>query len=104
MTVHAAKGLEFQSVFVVGLEHGLFPHERLNLWGSQGLTSWDKDEEEERRLFYVAVTRAKQSLTLSYAATRSVFGTRKINIPSEFIGDIPAEFMRLTTSEKPIYI
>ena len=86
MTVHASKGLEFGTVFVVGLEHDLFPHRRI------GATKQTKEEqEEERRLFYVAITRAKEKLYLCYADIRTIFGSRQINIPSVFIGDIPAE-------------
>lgn len=80
MTVHAAKGLEFDYVFITGLEQDLFPH--------AGLSDEKKDGEEERRLFYVAVTRARHKLYLSYAQTRQVFGQRRINMPSEFIFDI----------------
>lgn len=80
MTVHAAKGLEFETVFVTGLEDGLFPHER-----DSGDTV---DEEEERRLFYVALTRAKKRAILTYAATRLVFGNRSVNTASEFITEL----------------
>ncbi len=79
MTVHAAKGLEFNVVFITGLEEGLFPHERFDEHA---------DEEEERRLFYVALTRARQKVFLSYAKTRFVYGSRAITIPSQFLGDI----------------
>lgn len=87
MTVHASKGLEFKYVFVTGLEDGLFPHERQN----EGQTG--EDREEERRLFYVALTRAKEKLFLSFANFRTIFGSRQINAPSEFIGDIPADLL-----------
>ncbi len=83
MTVHAAKGLEFDVVFITGLEEGLFPH--------QGLES-DKtpeENEEERRLFYVALTRARKKVFLSSSEVRTIFGRRQINIPSQFIFDIP---------------
>lgn len=80
MTIHAAKGLEFPYVFVTGLEQGLFPHERLD----DGKT----DNEEERRLFYVAVTRAEKKVFLTYAHMRTIFGTQKVNLPSEFLNDI----------------
>ncbi len=80
MTVHAAKGLEFDVVFVTGLEDGLFPHERDDLE--------TVDEEEERRLFYVALTRAKKKVYATYALSRRIFGTRSINMPSEFITEI----------------
>ncbi len=80
MTVHAAKGLEFDYVFITGLEQDLFPH--------AGMGDGKRDTEEERRLFYVAVTRARHKLYLSYAQTRQVFGQRRVNMPSEFIFDI----------------
>jgi DNA helicase-2/ATP-dependent DNA helicase PcrA len=83
MTVHAAKGLEFKYVFVVGLEDGLFPH------NSDGEEKSAEDSEEERRLFYVALTRAKAKVFLSWANYRTIFGNRQINCPSQFISDIP---------------
>lgn len=86
MTVHAAKGLEFPYVFVVGLEHDLFPHRRM---GEKAVSK--EDEEEERRLFYVAVTRAKKKLFLSHASVRTIFGQRQVNMPSEFLSDISDE-------------
>ena len=77
MTVHLAKGLEFQTVFVTGLEEGLFP-----------LSSKDEDElEEERRLCYVAMTRAKKNLFMTYAATRRIFGKTYENFASRFLYD-----------------
>lgn len=88
MTVHAAKGLEFDAVFVAGLEAGLFPHERL-----YAETQTPEEAEEERRLFYVALTRARKKLYLSYAGVRSVFGSRQVNLPSEFIFDIPEKLL-----------
>jgi DNA helicase-2/ATP-dependent DNA helicase PcrA len=87
MTVHASKGLEFKYVFVTGLEDGLFPHQRMGS-GQEGV-----DSEEERRLFYVAITRAKEKLFLSFANFRTIFGSRNINAPSEFISDIPADLL-----------
>lgn len=90
MTVHAAKGLEFSHVFIVGLEEGLFPHERLS---DDGI-----DEEEERRLFYVALTRAKRKVCLSFAHIRTIFGSERINVPSCFLADIREE---LIVSENP---
>lgn len=83
MTIHSAKGLEFDYVFVVGLEEDLFPHIAI---GNNKKTL--EEEEEERRLFYVAVTRAKKKLFLCYAEMRTIYGERKINIPSEFLEDI----------------
>lgn len=81
MTVHASKGLEFRFVFVAGLEDGLFP-----FFGSDGETAEKK--EEERRLCYVALTRAKEKLFLTYASFRTIFGSQRSNIPSEFVSDI----------------
>lgn len=86
MTVHASKGLEFKYVFITGLEDGLFPHQRQN-------EDAGADHEEERRLFYVALTRAKEKLFLSFANFRTIFGSRQINAPSEFIADIPADIL-----------
>ncbi|HEX6193826.1 MAG TPA: UvrD-helicase domain-containing protein [Chitinophagaceae bacterium] len=85
MTVHAAKGLEFQCVFVAGLEEMLFP---------SGLSVNTREElEEERRLFYVAITRAKNRLWLTYANTRYRFGNLVQNEPSRFIEELPEEFL-----------
>jgi len=90
MTVHASKGLEFKNVFVVGLEDGLFP---VSAKATAGKPHQDRDEEEERRLFYVALTRAKEMLFLSFADFRTIFGSRQINTPSEFISDIPSDIL-----------
>ncbi len=84
MTVHAAKGLEFDVVFIAGLEDGLFPHQRMN---ESNISP--EEAEEERRLFYVALTRARKKVFLSYAQLRTVFGRQQVNMPSEFISDIP---------------
>lgn len=86
MTVHAAKGLEFDTVFVTGLEEGLFPH--------QGMDDEDRDEEEERRLFYVAVTRARKRLILTLARVRRVYGTEYFSEPSNFLHDIDPSLVR----------
>ncbi len=88
MTVHASKGLEFDYVFISGLEEGLFPHERLG--GDQNETgkAGGYDDEEERRLFYVALTRARKKVYLTYAGIRTVFGSKQVNVPSQFIMDI----------------
>jgi DNA helicase-2/ATP-dependent DNA helicase PcrA len=83
MTVHASKGLEFDAVFVTGLEQGLFPSERESNQGES-----ERDPEEERRLFYVALTRARKRLFLSFAYERMKYGSREHALPSEFIGDI----------------
>lgn len=90
MTVHASKGLEFKYVFITGMEQDLFPHVR-----HDGKSK--EDSEEERRLFYVALTRARQKLFLSYASLRTIFGSKQVNTPSEFIYDIPEH---LTTFEQ----
>jgi len=83
MTVHASKGLEFDYVFIAGLEQDLFPHERM---GEEELT--EGQEEEERRLFYVALTRARKKIFLSWTQVRTVYGSQRVNSPSEFIADI----------------
>lgn len=80
MTIHAAKGLEFDQVFITGLEEGLFPHERLDEAAI--------DHEEERRLFYVALTRARKKVHLTYAHLRTVYGSQRVNVPSSFLNDI----------------
>lgn len=86
MTVHAAKGLEFNTVFVSGMEEGLFPHENMN--GEK-----DRDEEEERRLFYVAMTRAKERLFLTLARVRKIYGSDCVTEPSSFLADIAPSLM-----------
>lgn len=92
MTVHAAKGLEFDVVFVSGLEEGLFPHEGMG--GDE-----ERDEEEERRLFYVAMTRAKQHLILTLARVRRIYGTDFLAEPSSFLHDIDAGLMQVQHGE-----
>ncbi len=94
MTVHASKGLEFGTIFIAGLEDGLFPHQKIT---KENITP--EEAEEERRLFYVALTRAKKKIFLSYAQLRTVFGSRQVNIPSEFIFDIPEELTEEETFE-----
>lgn len=86
MTVHAAKGLEFNAVFIGGLEEGLFPHEQ-SMYETNGL-------EEERRLMYVAVTRARRRLYLSHAQSRLLHGQVRYNIPSRFLDEIPEELLK----------
>ena len=88
MTVHAAKGLEFDVVFISGLEEGLFPHSKIF---EGNLTP--EAAEEERRLFYVAITRARKKIYLTYAQTRNIFGRTQVNMPSEFILDIPEHLL-----------
>ncbi|MEQ8799470.1 MAG: DNA helicase II [Salinisphaeraceae bacterium] len=86
MTLHAAKGLEFPQVFLVGLEEGLFPHQR-SVEDPDGL-------EEERRLAYVGMTRAMRRLHLSHAELRRLHGSENLCAPSRFLREIPAEFLR----------
>lgn len=88
MTIHSSKGLEFKSVFVVGLEEDLFP--------SQMMLSSRDDLEEERRLFYVAITRAEKKLVLSYATSRYRFGKIKPCEPSRFLEEIDNKFLKVT--------
>lgn len=89
MTVHSAKGLEFNVVFISGLEEGLFPHENAILE--------EKGLEEERRLMYVAVTRARARLYLSFAQTRMLHGQTRYNIASRFLDEIPAALLKWLT-------
>ena len=86
MTVHASKGLEFDYVFIAGLEEDLFPHQRMN---EENMSQ--SQSEEERRLFYVAITRARKKLFLSYTQLRTIYGAQKVNTPSNFISDIGDE-------------
>jgi DNA helicase-2/ATP-dependent DNA helicase PcrA len=89
MTMHAAKGLEFPVVIIAGMEEGLFPHSR---------SSEDEDEiEEERRLFYVGMTRAERRLFLTSAARRRVFGEYQSTEPSRFIDEVPGELLERIT-------
>ena len=85
MTIHASKGLEFDVVFIAGLEEGLFPQSRDDM--SLG------EEEEERRLFYVALTRARKKVFLSQASMRTIFGSRTYNLPSQFLADISEDLI-----------
>ena len=89
MTVHSAKGLEFDAVFISGLEEGLFPHEN-SVREEKGL-------EEERRLMYVAVTRARKRLYISHAQTRMLHGQTRYNLPSRFFDEIPEELLKWLT-------
>ncbi|MDP3210845.1 UvrD-helicase domain-containing protein [Methylotenera sp.] len=93
MTVHASKGLEFKVVFISGLEEGLCPHEQ-STYEANGL-------EEERRLMYVAVTRARQRLYLSHAQSRMLHGQVRYGIPSRFLDEIPEELLKRLNS-KPV--
>jgi DNA helicase-2/ATP-dependent DNA helicase PcrA len=82
MTLHNAKGLEFRAVFMIGMEEGIFPHARSI--EEQGL-------EEERRLAYVGMTRAKERLVLTHASARSLWGSRSYNLPSRFLDELPED-------------
>ncbi len=94
MTLHAAKGLEFENVFIVGVEHGLLPHERSN-------THENQDElEEERRLFFVGITRAKAQLHISYARYRTIRGQLLRTIPSQFLYELGPAFTEQTDEDQ----
>src|SRR5918993_1329388 len=82
MTLHNAKGLEFRAVFMIGMEEGVFPHSR---------SLEENSLEEERRLAYVGMTRARERLTLTHAAGRSLYGSRNYNLPSRFLDELPQE-------------
>ncbi len=91
MTLHAAKGLEFNTVFMVGMEEGIFPHSR---------TFFEPSElEEERRLCYVGMTRAKQRLYMVSAMSRMLYGTSQHNVPSRFLSDIPRDLVVVTAPQ-----
>jgi len=96
MTVHASKGLEFDQVFIAGMEQDLFPLRHMD---SEEMTL--AEEEEERRLFYVAITRAKKKVYLSYAISRTVYGAQRVNLPSEFIQDIEKNLLEEHRPDKP---
>ena len=97
MTVHASKGLEFEYVFIAGLEQDLFPFKHMD----EAEVS-RAEEEEERRLFYVALTRAKKKVYLSHTIIRTVYGAQRVNNPSEFIGNINKDLIDEPSSpQKP---
>ena len=85
MTIHSAKGLEFKNVFLVGMEEGIFP-------GNQSIYGGPEEIEEERRLAYVAITRAKKRLFITNTASRLLFGSTTRNLPSRFLKEIPEEY------------
>ncbi len=86
MTLHSAKGLEFPIVYMVGMEEEIFPH--VNVFSQDS-----EDLEEERRLCYVGMTRAKEKLTFTYANSRRLYGTQKFNLPSRFLSEIPSTLL-----------
>ena len=91
MTFHAAKGLEFPTVFMAGMEEGLFPHSRTLLD--------DTEIEEERRTCYVGITRAEQRLYLTYARQRTIYGRTEMSRPSRFLAEIPEELLEHKTAD-----
>lgn len=93
MTVHASKGLEFEAVFITGLEEGIFPHDNAQA-SPDGL-------EEERRLMYVAITRARQRLYLSHAQVRMLHGQTRYNVRSRFLDEMPDEALKWLTPKNP---
>ncbi|MDE2452286.1 MAG: ATP-binding domain-containing protein, partial [Burkholderiales bacterium] len=95
MTVHSAKGLEFDAVFITGIEEGLFPHEQ-SLSDADGV-------EEERRLMYVAITRARRRLYLSFSQTRMLHGQTRYNVKSRFIDELPEEALKWITPKKQAF-
>ena len=95
MTVHASKGLEFDAVFITGLEEGLFPHEN-SMSDNDGL-------EEERRLMYVAITRARKRLYLSHAQTRMLHGQTRYHIKSRFLEELPEEALKWITPKRSAF-
>lgn len=92
MTIHSAKGLEFERVFLIGFEEGIFP-------GNQSIYGGPEEIEEERRLCYVAITRAKRRLTITNAATRMLYGSTGRNLPSRFLKEIPLEYCTVTRAQ-----
>ena len=94
MTLHTAKGLEFENVFIVGVEQGLLPHERSNAGKD------DEELEEERRLFFVGITRAKSGLHISYARYRTIRGQLLRTIPSQFLFELGIDFDKSTQKEQ----
>ena len=95
MTVHASKGLEFDAVFITGLEEGLFPHEN-SMSDNDGL-------EEERRLMYVAITRARKRLYVSHAQTRMLHGQTRYHIKSRFLEELPEEALKWITLKRSAF-
>jgi DNA helicase II / ATP-dependent DNA helicase PcrA len=101
MTIHNAKGLEFRAVFMIGMEEGIFPHSR---------SIEENDIEEERRLAYVGMTRARERLTLTHTSSRNLYGNRAYNLPSRFLDELPEEGVErerlrpATWAQKPAFV
>ena len=94
MTVHSVKGLEYKDVFIVGMEEGIFPHMNSLMESSE--------IEEERRLAYVAITRAKDNLTIINARRRTLFGREQVNPPSRFISEISTDLLDIVNKKEEI--
>ncbi len=94
MTIHSAKGLEFERVFLVGMEEGIFP-------GNQSIYGGNEEIEEERRLAYVAITRAKRHLNITNTSTRMLYGSTTRNLPSRFLREVPEEFCDIIVPRRP---
>jgi DNA helicase-2/ATP-dependent DNA helicase PcrA len=88
LTVHSAKGLEFDVVFIVGVEEGVFPSD-------MGMNDGSRDDEEERRLMYVALTRARKYLHISHAMSRRIYGQTRFQMGSQFLLDIPGHLVEV---------
>ena len=95
MTVHSAKGLEFKHIFLIGMEEEIFPH--------RNSLDYDDDLEEERRLCYVAITRAKNNLTLVNASKRRLYGDTTYNKPSRFINEIDDKYLEVDKKETKLF-
>lgn len=95
MTIHSAKGLEFNNVYLVGLEEGIFP-------GNQSVYGTPEDIEEERRLAYVAITRARKKLNISNAYTRMLYGQTGRNLPSRFLEEVPKELCNIKSVNRSV--
>lgn len=96
MTIHSAKGLEFENVYLIGMEEGIFP-------GSQSIYGGDEEIEEERRLAYVCITRAKSRLYITNTFSRMLYGQTNRNLPSRFLEEIPKELCNIT-KYKPAFL
>ena len=96
MTIHSAKGLEFNNVFLIGMEENIFP-------GTQSLYGGEIEIEEERRLAYVAITRAKKNLTVTHTTARYLYGSTQRNLPSRFLREIPEEYCECTADITPSF-
>jgi len=101
MTLHAAKGLEFDAVFMSGMEEGVFPHARASQ-GEEGMLADPEEMAEERRRCYVGITRARRRLCFSLAQSRALMGELRFNPPSRFLSDIPRELFGMPAAPGPV--